>query len=42
LLDLADNYSLQGVEPEMAKEARDAAKRIITGILQNPKPFTRR
>ena len=40
LYDLTDNYSLPGVAPEMAKEARDAAKQIIAGFLQNPKPFT--
>lgn len=37
---LTDNYGLPGVAPEMAKEARDAAKQIIAGVLQNPKPFT--
>src|ERR1700722_476308 len=40
LHDLTDNYSLPGVAPEMAREARDAAKQIIAGVLQNPKPFT--
>jgi hypothetical protein len=39
LLDLADDYNLPGVAPEMAKEARDAAKQIIAGVLQNTKPF---
>jgi hypothetical protein len=37
LCDLTDNYNLPGVTPEMAKEARDAAKQIIAGVLQNPK-----
>jgi hypothetical protein len=40
LYDLTDGYSLSGVAPEIAKEARDAAKLIIAGVLQNPKPFT--
>jgi hypothetical protein len=40
LYDLTDNYSLPEVAPEMAREARDAAKQIIAGVLQNPKPFT--
>jgi hypothetical protein len=40
LFDLADNYSLPGVAREMANEARDAAKQIIAGVLQNPQPFT--
>jgi hypothetical protein len=39
LLDLADDYNLPGVAPEMAKEARHAAKQVIAGILQNPKPL---
>ena len=38
LLDLTDNYNLAGVAPEMAKEARAAAKQIIAGVLQNVKP----
>jgi hypothetical protein len=37
LCDVTDNYSLAGVAPEIAKEARDAAKQVIAGILQNPK-----
>jgi hypothetical protein len=37
LCDLADNYKLPGVAPEMAKEARDAAKQVIASVLQNPK-----
>jgi hypothetical protein len=40
LLDLTDDYNLPGVAPEIAKEARDAAKQIIAGVLQNLKPFT--
>jgi hypothetical protein len=39
LLALADDYKLPGVAPETAKEARDAARQIIAGVLQNPKPF---
>jgi hypothetical protein len=38
LLDLTDDYNLPGIAPEMAKEARDAAKQVIAGILQNAKP----
>jgi hypothetical protein len=41
LLDLTDDYNLAGVAPEMAREARDAAKQVIAGILQNTKPFNR-
>jgi hypothetical protein len=33
LLDLTDDYKLPGIPPETAREARDAAKRIINGIL---------
>lgn len=40
LYDLTDDYNLPGVAPEMAKEARDAAKQIIAGVLQNPQQFT--
>jgi hypothetical protein len=40
LCDLADNYKLPGVAPEIAKEAREAAKEIIAGVLQNVKPLT--
>jgi hypothetical protein len=39
LLDLTDDYNLPGVAPEMAQEARDAAKQVIAGVLQNTKPF---
>jgi hypothetical protein len=39
LLDLTDDYNLRGIAPEMAKEARDAAKQVIAGVLQNTKPF---
>jgi hypothetical protein len=42
LCDLADNYKLPGVAPEIAKEAREAAKQIIAGVLQNMKPRTQR
>jgi hypothetical protein len=38
LLDLTDDYNLASVEPEVAKEARAAAKQIIAGVLQNAKP----
>ena len=36
---LTDDYNLSGVAPEIAKEARDAAKLVIGGVLQNPRPF---
>jgi hypothetical protein len=39
LLDLTDDYNLRGIAPEMAQEARDAAKQVIAGVLQNTKPF---
>jgi hypothetical protein len=39
LLDLTDDYNLPGVAPEIAQEARDAAKQVIAGVLQNTKPF---
>jgi hypothetical protein len=39
LCELADDYKLPGVAPEMAQEARDAAKQVIAGVLQNSKPF---
>jgi hypothetical protein len=39
LCDLTDDYNLPGVAPETAKEARDAAKQIIAGVLQNLKPL---
>jgi hypothetical protein len=35
LLALTEDYNLPGVAPETAKEARDAAKQIIAGVLQN-------
>lgn len=35
LCDLTDDYGLPGVSPEMAKEAREAAKQIIAGVLQD-------
>jgi hypothetical protein len=41
LCDLADDYKLPGVAPEIAQEARDAAKQVIAGVLQNAKPFNR-
>jgi hypothetical protein len=37
LFNLTDDYNLPGVAPEIAKEARDAAKLIIGGVLQNSK-----
>jgi hypothetical protein len=40
LFDLTDDYRLTGVDPEIAKEARDSAKRVIAGVLQNVKPVT--
>jgi hypothetical protein len=41
LSDLSDDTNLPGVAPEVAKEARDAAKQVIAGVLQNVRPFTR-
>jgi hypothetical protein len=38
LFDLTDDYGLTGVDPETAKEARDSAKQIIAGVLQNLTP----
>ena len=38
LFDLTNGYDLTGVAPEIAKEARDAAK-LVGGILQNRRPF---
>jgi hypothetical protein len=38
LFDLADDFGLTGVDPEAAKEARDSAKQIIAGVLQNLTP----
>jgi hypothetical protein len=38
LLDLNDDYDLAGVAPETAKQARDTAKQIIAGVLQNENP----
>jgi hypothetical protein len=40
LFALTDDYNLPGIAPETAKEARDAAKQVIAGVLQNPKPLT--
>jgi hypothetical protein len=40
LYDLTDNYDLAKIAPEIAQEARDAAKQVIAGVLQNPKPLT--
>ena len=39
LCDLADDCKLPGVAPEIAQEARHAAKQVIAGVLQNSKPF---
>ena len=41
LCDLADDYKLPGVSPEIVQEARDAAKQVIAGVLQNSKSFKR-
>jgi hypothetical protein len=41
LCELADDCKLPGVSPEMVQEARDAAKQVIAGVLQNSKPFNR-
>jgi hypothetical protein len=40
LFDLTDNYKVPGVAPEIVKEAREAAKQVIAGVLQNVKPLT--
>jgi hypothetical protein len=40
LFDLTDNYKVAGVAPEIVKEAREAAKQVIAGVLQNVKPLT--
>jgi hypothetical protein len=37
LFDLTDNYKVPGVAPEIVKEAREAAKLVIAGVLQNTK-----
>jgi hypothetical protein len=34
LFDLTDEYDLAGIAPDVAKEAREAAKLVIGGILQ--------
>jgi hypothetical protein len=39
LFDLADHHSLPGVAPGVAEEARNAAKLVMGGILQNPRPL---
>jgi hypothetical protein len=39
LLDLVDDYALTGISLETAREARDAAKQIISGILASGKPI---
>ena len=39
LFDLADHHNLPGVAPAVAEEARNAAKLVIGGILQNPRPL---
>jgi hypothetical protein len=39
LLDLSDDYKLAGIPPETAREARDAAKQIINGVLASPNPM---
>jgi hypothetical protein len=41
LCELADDYKLSGVAPEIALEARKAAKQVIAGVLQNSKPIDR-
>jgi hypothetical protein len=35
LFDLADSHSMHGIPPEIAKEARESAKQVISGVLQN-------
>jgi hypothetical protein len=39
LFDLTDNYKVPGVAPEIVMEAREAAKQVIAGVLQNAKPL---
>jgi hypothetical protein len=41
LCELADDYKLPGVALEIAQEARNTAKQVIAGVLQNSKPFGR-
>jgi hypothetical protein len=41
LLDLTDSYKLPGIPDDTAREARDAAKQIIKGVLQSAKPIGR-
>jgi hypothetical protein len=41
LLDLIDNHKLPGIAPEIAGEARDTAKKIVSGILATGKPIRR-
>ena len=41
LCDLADDYKSPGVAPEIAQEARNAAKQVIAGVLQSAKPISR-
>jgi hypothetical protein len=38
LFDLTDNYSLPRIASDVARDARDSAKLVIGGILQNLKP----
>jgi hypothetical protein len=40
LFDLTDSYKVAGVAPDIVKEAREAAKQVIAGVLQNVKPRT--
>jgi hypothetical protein len=39
LLDLVEDYALKGVPLAIAGEARETAKRIISGILASAKPI---
>jgi hypothetical protein len=39
LLNLVDDYNLSSIPPETAREVRDAAKQIISGILASGKPI---
>jgi hypothetical protein len=41
LCELADDHKLPGVAPEIAREARAAAKLVIAGVLQSSKPIDR-
>jgi hypothetical protein len=35
LFDLADSHSMHGIPSDIAKEARESAKQVISGVFQN-------